>query len=219
MKRAPKRRTQRERREETIAKLVDATIESLLAVGYGGTTVNEVCRRSGVSHGGLFRHFGSVLELVIAASEAVGRRQIAEFEARFARSSRRSDRPLGAALRLLRETCRSPTNAVFYELLVAARTHDELRKALEPAARRYYEAIQATAERLPGVEDFPPGLFEPLLFGIVHLFDGESLIRTALPRPEQEDRRLELLAELIELLRHASFDFARDKRRGKSKEA
>ena len=81
----PPRRTQQERRETTIKKLLQATIDSLREVGFVRTTVKEICKRAGVSHGALFRFFPSVLDLVLAASEEVGRRHIAEFHARFAR--------------------------------------------------------------------------------------------------------------------------------------
>jgi AcrR family transcriptional regulator len=196
----PPRRTQKERREATIGKLVDATIESLLAVGYTRTTVKEICSRAGVSHGALFRFFPSVVDVVLAASEEVARRQIAEFERRFARAKGGAD-PLAVALLLVRETCRSPTNTVFYELLVAARTDRELKRALAPSMRRYYETIRAAARGVPGTEDFPDEVLEVLLFTVIHVFDGESLARIVLPQPELEDRRMALLEGLLELAR------------------
>lgn len=194
---APRRRTQGERRAETTGKLVQATIDALLAVGYRATTVKEICGRAGVSHGGLFRHYRSVLELVVAASEEVARRQITGFQAKLA-ALPAGERGFLVALRLLRDACRSPENTVFYELLVAARTNDELRAALEPGAARYREAIRASALRVPGVSSLEPALFEAALTGIVHLFDGETLTRVVLHGPEEEERRLALLATLLE---------------------
>jgi AcrR family transcriptional regulator len=191
------RRTQRERREATIAKLIDATIESLLEVGYSGTTVKEICTRAELSHGALFRFFPSVLDLVLAAGEETARRQIEEFERRFAKTKRRAD-PIASAMRLLREACRSPINAVFYELLVAARTDADLRRALQPAMRRYYEAIRAAALEVPGIDAIPEELLEVLLFTAIHMFDGETLARGVLPMPELEERRLELLIGLVQ---------------------
>lgn len=194
------RRTQRERREATIAKLVDATIGALLDVGYAKTTVKEICARAALSHGALFRFFPSVLDLVLAASEEVARRQIAEFERRFAEASGGED-PIATALHLLRETCRSPTNTVFYELLVAARTDPDLRSALVQPMRRYYETIRQTAESVPGTEALPPGALEVLLFTAIHTFDGEALARIVLPRPELEEPRLDLLLGLLAITR------------------
>jgi AcrR family transcriptional regulator len=191
------RRTQKERREATIQKLLDATIAALLEVGYTGTTVKEICTRAGVSHGGLFRFFPSVLDLVLAAGEEVARRHITEFERRFQRSGKES---LKTALELLREACRSKTNAVFYELLVAARTDPALQKALEDPMRRYYDAIRRTAARVPGMDGLSPELLDVLLFSIIHMFDGETLARAVLPMPEVEAKRLELLGGLISQL-------------------
>jgi AcrR family transcriptional regulator len=193
---AKPRRTQQERREATIGKLLEATIGSMLEVGFARTTVKEICQRAGVSHGALFRFFPSVLDLVLAAGEEVARRQIAEFEERFAKSDQSGDR-LATALVLLREACRSETNTVFYELLVAARTDRDLRKALEPAMKRYYEAIHRTARQVPGSEAFAPEDLEVLLFTAIHTFDGEALARIVHPQPRLEERRMALLIGVL----------------------
>ena len=192
----PPRRTQQERRETTIKKLVQATIDSLREVGFVRTTVKEICKRAGVSHGALFRFFPSVLDLVLAAGEEVGRRHIAEFHARFARAKDRSD-PLATALVLLREACRSETNTVFYELLVAARTDRALRKAMQAPMKRYYQTIRENAFQVPGTETLPARDLEVLLFTAIHTFDGESLARVVVSQPELEERRMELLIAVL----------------------
>jgi len=186
-----------------MAKLVEATIDSLREVGYAATSVKEVCRRAGVSHGGLFRHYPAMLDLIIAAAEEVARRQIEQFEKQFWGSASEAERSLPEAMRKLRDACRSPMNTVWYELLVAARTDKALRDALEAPLARYHDAIRATAARVPGIEAIPPELFETLLFTLVHVFDGESLTRVVVPQPELEERRLELLIGLIALLQSA----------------
>ncbi|HVY48763.1 MAG TPA: TetR/AcrR family transcriptional regulator [Minicystis sp.] len=196
----PARRTQEERRALTIERLIEATIASVQEVGYARTTVKEICSRAGLSHGALFRFFPRVVDLIVAAGEEIGRRQIADFEARFA-ATRADGEPLAVALRLVRETCRSRTNAVFYELLVAARTDRELRAALRPWTARYFEAIHAGARKLPGADAFPPEIFEVLVFTVLRAFDGEALTRVILPQPKAEERRLELLLAFLETLR------------------
>jgi AcrR family transcriptional regulator len=192
------RRTQQERRAETIRKLVGAAIQSLLKVGYARTTVKEICKRARLSHGALFRFFPTVLDLVLAAAEEVARRQIDEFQTRFEVVKDGPD-PLGAALGLLRDACRSPINMVFYELLVAARTDGELRRGLEPGLRRYFDAIRECARRVPGVDALPDQDLDALLFSAIHLFDGESLVRIVYPQPVAEERRLATLKALIGL--------------------
>jgi AcrR family transcriptional regulator len=192
-----KRRTQSERSAQTIARLVDATIASLKEVGYSRTTVKEICARSGVSHGGLFRHFSSLLELVVAAGTDLARRQIAEFGTRFQRVNKKKA-PVAAALELVREIVRSPENAVFYELLVAARTDATLRQALEAPLADYYAAIRGAALLVPGLDALPPSLLDTLVFSATFLFDGEALHRTVLRRPEAEAERMALLTAFVD---------------------
>lgn len=195
---APKRRAQSERRATTIATLLDATIESLLKVGYARTTVKEVCTRAALSHGALFRFFPTMLDLILAAAEEIARRQIEQFERHFA-TQKDGATPLYASLLLLRDACRSPTNAVFYELLVAARTDAELRRALKPNIDRYFSAIRESARRAAPLEQLPPEIFDTLLFSAIHLFDGESLVRKVYPQPAQEEQRMHLLQGFLSL--------------------
>ena len=61
------RRTQRDRRESSRARLLDATLECLAEAGYAGTSFPAILRRAGLSNGGLWRHFRSKAELLAAA--------------------------------------------------------------------------------------------------------------------------------------------------------
>lgn len=144
------RRTQQERREETIGRILDATITSLAELGYTATTIGEVCRRSGVSSGGVFRHFPTRLDLMIAAADAVRERQFANFEAGLAAlGDEHADisESLRVCLELLRTACRAPMNAAWYELLGAARTDPALREHLAPMAERYHARSSISAGR------------------------------------------------------------------------
>ena len=73
------RRTQAERREATIARLLDATIDALAERGYAGASVAEICRRAGLSQGALFRHFDTRHAVIGAATDEIGRRHLARF--------------------------------------------------------------------------------------------------------------------------------------------
>ena len=61
------RRTQAERREGTIAALLDATVRCLVTHGYAGTTTQRIQDEAGVSRGALLHHFASKSELLVAA--------------------------------------------------------------------------------------------------------------------------------------------------------
>ncbi|MEU5842118.1 TetR/AcrR family transcriptional regulator [Rhodococcus sp. NPDC047139] len=194
------RRTQQERREETIGRILDATITSLAELGYTATTIGEVCRRSGVSSGGVFRHFPTRLELMIAAADAVRERQFANFEVGLAALGEdREDvgESLRVCLELLRTACRAPMNAAWYELLGAARTDPVLREHLVPMAERYHAQIVEFGRSLPVATRFPPEIFDNVLLSLVHMFDGEALSWTVHPQPELEVQRIEVVARML----------------------
>lgn len=55
----------------TRSRLIDSTIESLIAVGYARTTGVEVCRRAGLTRGALNHHFQDLAELLIASLQTL----------------------------------------------------------------------------------------------------------------------------------------------------
>ncbi|MFI6399286.1 TetR/AcrR family transcriptional regulator [Rhodococcus coprophilus] len=199
------RRTQKERREETIGRILDATIASLAERGYTATTIGEVCRRSGVSSGGVFRHFPTRLDLMVAAAEEVSERQFVNFRAGLEvlggleerTGADATVRVVRTCLLLLRKACRAPMNAAWYELLGAARTDPALRDHLAPMAARYHAQIAEFGRSLPVADRLPPTQFDLVLFSLVHMFDGEAVSSIVHPQPELEDPRIEMLARML----------------------
>jgi AcrR family transcriptional regulator len=184
------RRTQEQRRQATMSRLVDACVESLCELGYQRSTISEICTRSGVSQGGLFRHFPTRLDLVIAAADAVRAKQ---FEA-FSQSLAVLDTgTLADCLMLVRQACRAPINGAWYELLIAARTDAGLRERLAPMLAEYHNQIAEFARAIPAVEGLREGQIELVALTVVHLFDGEAVAAAVSPQPELEQDRLELV--------------------------
>ncbi|WP_245663072.1 TetR/AcrR family transcriptional regulator [Nocardia inohanensis] len=187
------RRTQAERTASTKAALVGATIETIAEIGYHRASLGEICTRAGVSKGGLFRHFDSRLALIVEVAEEVGRRHLAGFLAL-------GDAPVGEMLALTRRQSRSQINAVWFELLVAARTDAELREQLTPVASRLYAAVDELAVLPSSGAGVDPAVLRLMGTSLVHLFDGEAVLREVLPRPELEDARLQAAIELSNAL-------------------
>ncbi|MFF3228059.1 TetR/AcrR family transcriptional regulator [Nocardia suismassiliense] len=200
---APPRRTQAQRRAATITKLVEATIEAIAEVGYHNASLGEISRRAGVSKGGIFRHFDSRTDLVVAAAEEVGRRHMRAFDNIRVREN--ADRPLDLThiLHRARNQIRQETNTVWFELLVAARTEPELRARLAPVARALIDDVErvAVAALSPAV---PADIARLLATSIVHMFDGEAIFRSTYPRPELEDTRIEYIAGTFQRLAEQS---------------
>ncbi|WP_344414811.1 TetR/AcrR family transcriptional regulator [Amycolatopsis minnesotensis] len=194
---APRRRTQRERRETTIKRLIDATIAAIAEVGYANTSLGVICERSGVSRGGLFRHFDSRLDLMVATAAEVGERHIAQIRRRL---SELRDPALIDALRLMRDRHRARENVVWFELMVAARTDPDLRARLSETGRRFFAEVVEASRLVPGTELFPAEDLDMLVTTLEHTFDGEAIRREIAPDPVAEERRLNLAAEFAEFL-------------------
>jgi AcrR family transcriptional regulator len=185
------RRTQQQRRDATKARLVDACVSALCELGYQRSTISEICARSGVSQGGLFRHFPTRLDLVIAAADDVRRQQFEAFSQSLALLG---EGTLTDCLLLVRAACRAPINGAWYELLVAARTDAGLRERLAPMVSGYHGQIAEFARTLPAMQGLPLGQIELIALTVVHLFDGESVAAAVNPQSASlDDARLELV--------------------------
>jgi AcrR family transcriptional regulator len=143
------RRTQAERSAATQGKLLDATLDCLVELGYAGTTTTVVAERAGVSRGAQLHHFPTRAALVAAAVEHLYARLTADYQRGFAALAPGADR-LRAAVRLLWSMYTSRHFPAVIELFTAARSDAELHAHLEPIALRH----QRNVYRLAG-EYFP----------------------------------------------------------------
>ncbi|MFD9892436.1 TetR/AcrR family transcriptional regulator [Amycolatopsis sp. NPDC059027] len=193
---ADQRRTQSERRAATTARLIEGAIGAVVDLGYARTTAKEICARAGVSQGALFGRFATLVDLVLAAAREVARRQIENFARRFARLSDTDDVP--TVLSLVREGARDPINAVWIELLVAARTDADLRARFEPIVSEYVAAMFVNAERVPAVRRLPQEARAAALMTTLHFFDGEALGAALYPDPELDAQRLAVIGVMTE---------------------
>jgi AcrR family transcriptional regulator len=138
---APPRRTQEQRRAETRGKLLDATIDSLLEVGYAGTTMRRVAELAGVSQGAQTHHFPHRVDLVGAAVEQLAERRIVELRELAASFPTTPRQRLRALLDVLWADFSSSTFTVVVKLWVAAADDSELYARLVPLERRIAHAI------------------------------------------------------------------------------
>ena len=189
-------RTQQQRREETVGRLLEAAIASIVEVGYARASAAVITKRAGVSVGALFRHFETMGDFMAATASEVLRRQVESFTKQVAEIP--ADRPaLEAALTILRDLTSSPTNAVLYELMVAARTDEKLNAHLRDVLGEYASKIHDAARALPGADGFPAQTFPVLVALLTNVFDGAALVRGLMPEPDIEEQRIALLTNLI----------------------
>jgi AcrR family transcriptional regulator len=192
-------RTQQQRREETVARLLDASIDTIVEVGYARASAAVIARRAQVSDGALFRHFATMGDFMAATALEVMRRQLGLFTKQVAEIP--ADQPaLEAVLVILRDVTGNATNTVMYELLVAARTDEKLRATLQDVLTEYAANIYGIARSLPGTEQFPDETFEALVAILTNTFDGAAIVRAVLPQPDIEAKRIQLMTALLSRL-------------------
>lgn len=189
-------RTQQQRREETVARLLQASIDTIIEVGYARASAAVITKRAGVSVGALFRHFETMGDFMAATAYEVLRRQLETFTKQVAEIP--ADRPaLPAALTILRDITAGSTNAVLYELMVTARTDEKLKETLQNVLGQYSAKIHDAARALPGAESFPEETFPVIVALMTNVFDGAAIVRGVLPQPELEEQRIPMLTALL----------------------
>jgi AcrR family transcriptional regulator len=144
---------QAERRRITRGKLLDATIESLIDIGYPRTTTVEVGERAGLSRGAQLHHFPSKADLLVAAIEHLADERSKEFEAELGARLERGDEPIDAMVDMLWMMFSDPLYWAVIELMVAARTDSELLEKFETFERSLGGRIYKAFKQLTGRGD------------------------------------------------------------------
>lgn len=151
------RRTQAERRADTRRKLLSATIQSLVDVGYVATTTRRVARLAGVSQGAQTHYFPRRVDLVAAAVEDLAERRVTDLRTAH-RSLPTSHRMrLAALLDVIWEDFSGDAFSVFVKLWVAAADEPELYVRLVDAEYTISRAISDLAVELAGDMTSQPG--------------------------------------------------------------
>jgi len=189
-------RTQQQRRDETVARLLDASIATIVEVGYARASAAVITKRADVSVGALFRHFETMGDFMAATAYEVLRRQLELFTKQVAEIP--ADGPaIEAVLEILRDITRNPTNAVMYELMIAARTDEKLRATLQHVLTEYGTKIFEAAHALPGTENVPEETLAILAATLTNTFDGAAIVRAVMPLPDIDAQQIPLLASLL----------------------
>ena len=186
------RRTQKERKAATVEKLINATIATIVELGYHKTSLSEICKRAEVSQGGLFRHFPSRKALIIAAAEEINVRLRAEFIHGF-QNRNTTDDFMRVSISLVQKIMHSPEQSVWHELLVAARTDSELCTAITELEQKLNQQIRDFVSELATemALDIDESVAAALL--LIRCYDGLALIKCLYDQTSEEDAISNLL--------------------------
>jgi AcrR family transcriptional regulator len=190
------RRTQQQRREATQARLMEATIESLIDCGYHGATTLEIERRAGASRGARIHHFPTKASLLAAAVDYLYDQVSGSYEVAFggAQPGTSDAQRVRVGLRKLWEIFRGRDYSAVIELTVAARTDEELRACLQAVGLRHRElALQAAARHFA----FAPEHAFPLIESTHAALMGLLLRRNVQGDDGVADLVLKMLEDMI----------------------
>ncbi len=123
------RRTQHERRKESRRKVLDAAMRLFASRGYSGTTMVEIGREAGVSHGLVTYHFGSKKQCIKAVLEDIRAKVADSYEGLFS-----SQRGLTSLDSVCERYLQGPSEA-------------------RPGARAIYVAIMESISSAPDLKD------------------------------------------------------------------
>lgn len=182
------RRTQEERSASTRARLLDATVETLIDSGYAGTTTTLVCARAGLSRGAQLHHFPTRANLLVNAVAHLAQRRADEIR-RELRAAESAGDPLANALDALRASFGGPLFYAVLELWIAARNDAELRKCLVRFERAVARSMNEVWREHAPKATADSGRLQDMLELSFHVIRGMALQRI-LKNDDSERRRL-----------------------------
>ena len=170
--RRQRHRTQAERRADTRAALLAATVQCLVTYGYAKTTTGRIAALANVSRGAQTLYFRTRAELVGAAVAHLVEQRAAAAHARFTQGPV----SIEEALDVLWEECQGVVFNAALELWVASRTDPELREHLHRLERDMARTIAREAAMALGDVASRPGFADDLIFAIATV-RGLALLR------------------------------------------
>jgi AcrR family transcriptional regulator len=190
---AAARRTQAERRASARRRLLDAALGCLVEEGYARFTTLSVCRRAGMSQGGLFRHFPTRDDLLAATMEHLIQQHLEEWEHRFLRLAP-SERTPFAGLRLLSTVTTDERLRAVFDVAAVARTDAALREHLAPLLVRFLERMHALAREMVGpAVPVDVDTFTTAIDLALAAMMGLALLESADADPSRRERVVQLL--------------------------
>ncbi|MGW4846833.1 TetR/AcrR family transcriptional regulator [Nocardia brasiliensis] len=182
------RRSRRQRDAATVSELITATIALLSEAGYRHTSVLEICTRADRSVRDMFRQVGDRRELMAAAAAYAVEHELATFRSLIAGLGDRTADPFDLSHEL-RDVQSSARIAALREILITTRTDTELRAAISPVMRRFYDALLADGDCADVLRRFPEHAREAVILTILDTF-GARVVRDSLYPPAELDEAM-----------------------------
>lgn len=193
----------------TKTKIMDAAQALILKNGFGGTTVDAVKERAGVSKGAFFHHFSSKAELGHALVKRYADADAKHLEHTLEKAEGLSDDPLQQLLIFVKlfeqemETLEEPYPGCMYAsyLLQSDLFDDEIMKLIRESMLEWRKQVRHKLDEV--VEKHPPKYetdLESLADMLLVVFEGAFILSQSVQEPKTVARQLAQYHSYIKLL-------------------
>lgn len=192
---APTRTPQADRTAATRLRLMEATVDCLVELGWAGTTTTVVSERAGVSRGAQLHHFPTKQDLVVSAVGYLMDRRREDLRSQVGTLPRNGR--VRAALDLVSANFTSTVFFAALELWVAARSDAELLKSVAPFEREVGRETHAHAVEILGIDE-ARGSNRALVQATLDLLRGLGLAAALSDDSRRRARILDAWADVLE---------------------
>lgn len=176
-------RQQQSRSVQTRERLIAATLDQILEVGYHTATTHEIAARASVSRGALLHHFPMRADIILAAMEALledGTRQIKAIAADLQNGKVTLDDFVEFLWQLF-------SGRFFYlslEMITEARNDSDLRHRMIPVVKRFHAALDGIWTQFCDPQSRTPHQARIILNLTVCLVRGMGVQTVLRPEPD-----------------------------------
>lgn len=139
------RKTQAERRHDTLQKLHDATVACIVSQGFSRLTTIEIARTAGVSQGALFRYYPTKTAAVVGATRQLFDKVMHDFDSLMGESARPD---LNRLVDDLWAWFSSPDFIAVSRLFAESSADAELKQAIQPIVEQHRLNTNALISRI-----------------------------------------------------------------------
>jgi AcrR family transcriptional regulator len=199
---------QQRRSAETRVALLEATIESLVKLGYARTSTQTIADFAGITRGAMGHHYATRLDLISAVTDYTFYKRMEIYLHEIEMLTLEDRRRPAVAMDLYVQNSRRREFQAYVELLVASRTDEELRVVFLPKARRFRQIWHSEMERVfPGWEGKEPLI--RLCSDFATLINEALLINSQLIDSPADQQAIEALtAAMIRMVRDGEIEVA-----------
>ena len=174
------RRTQLQRRNETQAAILEASINLLAEKGYAGFSASRVAAKAGVSRGAQEHYFPKKNDLIAAATRHAMREAV-EHAQSLALTAARSTDPIAKFLADSEHFFFRPVFRAMIEVMVASRAEPEMSRILHPIVLDARHTLNGIWIETLGVAGYPRERAQQFIELTHYLLRGVFLVTTWLP--------------------------------------